>query len=83
MIWSACSTVLSLCAMTRTVRFCCKRGDHRALCRACETSRVAVGSSAEVASSSIRTGGSLMSALAMASLCLCPPESFPSATRVL
>mmetsp|Transcript_28030 Transcript_28030/g.65127 ORF Transcript_28030/g.65127 Transcript_28030/m.65127 type:complete len:90 (-) Transcript_28030:235-504(-) len=60
--------------MTMTVRCCCNRGDHCALFKAVETSRVEIGSKAEVASSKIKMGGSRITARAMARRCRCPPD---------
>mmetsp|Transcript_6496 Transcript_6496/g.18646 ORF Transcript_6496/g.18646 Transcript_6496/m.18646 type:complete len:130 (-) Transcript_6496:1075-1464(-) len=75
MIWSACSTVLRLWAMTIVVRFRPNLGDHRDRSTAAATSRLAEESSAAVGSSNTSTDGSRMRARAMAMRCFCPPEN--------
>mmetsp|Transcript_13978 Transcript_13978/g.25214 ORF Transcript_13978/g.25214 Transcript_13978/m.25214 type:complete len:87 (-) Transcript_13978:489-749(-) len=83
-ILSACSTVLSLWAMTMTVRWCPKRSDHRACSKALEISMLDSGSKADVGSSSISTDGSRMRARAMAIRWRWPPDkSLVSETTVL
>mmetsp|Transcript_116309 Transcript_116309/g.290399 ORF Transcript_116309/g.290399 Transcript_116309/m.290399 type:complete len:98 (-) Transcript_116309:3674-3967(-) len=63
--------VLSRCAIVKVVRF------SRALSKAAWTTRSDVESSADVASSSNNTLGSLSNALAIAQRCFCPPLSLP------
>ena len=66
---SALRTVARRWAITSVVRPCMR------LASACWTSRSDSESSAEVASSRMRMGGSLRMARAMAMRCRCPPDS--------
>mmetsp|Transcript_49973 Transcript_49973/g.124685 ORF Transcript_49973/g.124685 Transcript_49973/m.124685 type:complete len:82 (-) Transcript_49973:1605-1850(-) len=69
MIWSAPMTVLSRCAMTMVVLPCINV--LSAPCTKCSVRE----SSALVASSSSSILGFLISALAIATRCFCPPET--------
>mmetsp|Transcript_63720 Transcript_63720/g.93325 ORF Transcript_63720/g.93325 Transcript_63720/m.93325 type:complete len:99 (+) Transcript_63720:1160-1456(+) len=63
----------SLCAMTMVVTCCVAMTSSNAAC----TTASDLLSSADVASSSSRIAGFLMSARAMATRCFWPPESLP------
>src|SRR5690606_7939438 len=77
-IWSASRTVESRCAITNTVR------PSRSCSIACWTRRSDSESSADVASSRIRIGGSRRIARAMAIRCRCPPDRrVPRSPRIV
>mmetsp|Transcript_13582 Transcript_13582/g.30395 ORF Transcript_13582/g.30395 Transcript_13582/m.30395 type:complete len:110 (-) Transcript_13582:814-1143(-) len=78
--------------MTITVRGCCNRGDHCARFKARVICLVEIGSTADVASSRIKIGGSRITARAIARRCRCPPErplpsritvSYPCGCRIM
>mmetsp|Transcript_11059 Transcript_11059/g.36308 ORF Transcript_11059/g.36308 Transcript_11059/m.36308 type:complete len:99 (+) Transcript_11059:265-561(+) len=72
-ILSACRMVLSRWAIVTVVRRCFCMISSIAAC----TTRSLVVSSADVASSSSRIAGCLMTARAMAMRCFWPPDSLP------
>mmetsp|Transcript_121413 Transcript_121413/g.302980 ORF Transcript_121413/g.302980 Transcript_121413/m.302980 type:complete len:107 (+) Transcript_121413:103-423(+) len=72
-IMSAFLIVESRCAITMVVRFCFVMMSSSAAC----TMRSDSLSSADVASSSSKIAGFLMSARAIAMRCFCPPDNLP------